>query len=433
MPEELITVSTQELKRIDVIKRVIAKQCTQKAAELQLNLSKRQIIRLVKEFRQGGEKALLSKQRGKVSNNALTSTFKMKVKKLVELQYADFGPTLASEKLLSLNEISISKETLRHWMSEWDLWKIKPKKITKLHQTRERRSCFGELIQIDGSHHDWFEGRREKCCLLVFIDDATSQLIGLRFEEQETTVGYFRLCRSTLETHGRPLAYYSDKFSVFRVNQPESESCETQFKRALGELDIELICAHSPQAKGRVERVNATLQDRLVKELRLRGINTLEDANAYCAEYMIDHNKRFAVTPKNERNAHRLEIPEPMIFDLIFSFQYERTLSKQLECRYDNRIFQIQNVGHGYRLQNKIITVSIDLKNEFTLLFQNEILAFKEVSRAQKAIQIIDSKALEKKMNVVQARAKQVPAAGHPWRRYQAVADKKLAQALRAA
>jgi len=164
----------------------------------------------------------------------------------VELQYADFGPTLAAEKLLELNEITISKETLRHWMSEWDLWKIKPIKIIKLHQTRERRPCFGELIQIDGSHHDWFEGRREKCCLLVFIDDATSQLVGLRFEEQETTVGYFTLCRSTLETHGRPLAYYSDKFSVFRVNQPEAENCETQFKRALGELDIELICAHSP-------------------------------------------------------------------------------------------------------------------------------------------------------------------------------------------
>jgi len=165
----------------------------------------------------------------------------------------------------------------------------------------------------------------------------------------------------------------------------------------------------------------------------LRGISTIEAANSYCAEYILDHNKRFGVTPKNERNAHRLEIPESMIFDLIFSFQYERILSKQLECRYDNRLFQIQNVGHGHRLQNKTITVSINLKDEVTLLFQEKILDFKEISRAQRAIDIIDSKALEKKMNAVQAKARQVPAAGHPWRRYQAVADKKLAQMAMAA
>ncbi len=431
MPEELMTMSVRELKRIEIIRRVIAKQCTQVVAATQLNLSTRQIIRLVKAFSKKGEKALLSCRRGKISNRAHSSEFKLKIKQLVELQYADFGPTLAAEKLLESHEITISKETLRHWMNAWDLWKIKPKKVIKLQQTRERRSRFGELIQIDGSHHDWFEGRREKCCLLVFIDDATSQLVGLRFEEEETSAGYFTLCRSTLAAHGRPLAYYSDKFSVFRVNLPEKENCETQFKRALGELDIELICAHSPQAKGRVERVNATLQDRLVKELRLRDINTIEAANGYCAEYILDHNKRFSVVPKNELNAHRLEMPAANILDIIFSFHYERKLSKQLECRYDNRLFQIQNVGQGYRLQHKIITVSINLQNEITLLYQGKVLEFKECSKAQRAVEVVDSKALEKQMNVVQIRAKQTPAMNHAWRQYELTADKKLAQAAR--
>ncbi len=235
--------SNKALKRIQVIRQVIDKKCTQQAAAKDLELSKRQVIRLVKAVLKDGDNALLSKQRGKVSNRAHTPEFKLLVKDIVQYQYADFGPTFAAEKLLALNQIMLNKETLRQWMDEWDLWKAKPRKVLKLQQGRVRRPCFGELIQIDGSHHDWFEGRGEKCCLLVFIDDATSRIVGLRFEEEETTAGYFTLCRSTLETH-------TAKFGVFRVNHKDMEDRETQFGRALRELDIELICAHSPQAKG---------------------------------------------------------------------------------------------------------------------------------------------------------------------------------------
>lgn len=171
----------------------------QREASVRLNLSKRQMIRLLKAFRQDGDQALLSKRRGKSSNRCHNEGFKFKVKVLVEKHYADFGPSFASEQLSKRHTLKINKETLRQWMDEWGFWTIKPKKVLQVRQSRERRPSFGELIQIDGSPHDWFEGHREKCCLLVFIDDATSRLVGLRFEEAETTEGYFRLCRSYLK------------------------------------------------------------------------------------------------------------------------------------------------------------------------------------------------------------------------------------------
>lgn len=425
--------SKQELKRIQVIRQVIDKKCTQQAATKDLGLSKRQVIRLVKAFIKDGDGALLSKQRGKVSNRAHTPEFKLRIKDLVQHNYADFGPTFAAEKLLGLNKITINKETLRQWMDEWGLWKAKPRKVLKLQQGRVRRSSFGELVQIDGSHHAWFEGRRDKCCLLVFIDDATSRIIGLRFEEEETTAGYFTLCRSTLEAYGRPLAYYSDKFGVFRVNQKDQEDKETQFGRALRELDIELICAHSPQAKGRVERANGTLQDRLVKELRLRNISTIAEANAYLPEFIIDHNQRFAVSPKNDLDAHRSEIPSADILNLIFSIQHERRLSKQLECSYEKRLFQIQGEGKGYRLQHKKIIVSTDMQGKINIICDGRILAFKEFDKAQLAPEIIDAKGLDKKVDAIKVRAKQAPPSkNHPWKSsYAVTADKKLGRERR--
>jgi hypothetical protein len=433
MLNELLTMSKQELKRIQVIRQVIDKKCTQQAATKELGLSKRQVIRLVKAVLTGGDSALLSKQRGKTSNRAHTSEFKLRVKDIVQHYYADFGPTFAAEKLLGLNKITINKETLRQWMNEWGLWKANPRKVLKLQQGRVRRPSFGELIQIDGSHHDWFEGRGDKCCLLVFIDDATSRIVGLRFEEEETTAGYFTLCRSTLETYGRPLAYYSDKFGVFRVNQKDQEDKETQFGRALRELGIELICAHSPQAKGRVERANGTLQDRLVKEMRLRNISALAEANAYLPEFISDHNKRFAVTPKNDLDAHRSEMPSADILNLIFSIQHERKLSKQLECSYEKRVFQIQGEGNGYRLQHKRIIVSTDMQGKINIMCHGKILAFKEFDKKQLAPEIINAKSLEKKVDSIKVRIKQAPPSKkHPWKSsYAVTADKKLGRERR--
>lgn len=419
--------SKGELERIKVIGEVSEKKMKQKVAAEVLGVSKRQIIRLVSNFRLEGDKGLISKRRGKPSNHRHSVEFKQQVKSAVEERYGDFGPSFAAEKLLSLDGLEVNKETLRQWMSEWGLWKSKARKGLKVQQSRERRASFGELIQIDGSHHDWFEGRRGKCCLLVFIDDATSRIVGLRFEEEETSAGYFKLCRSYVEAYGRPLAFYSDKFSVFRVNHAGQEEVQTQFGRALSDLDIELICAHSPQAKGRVERANGTLQDRLVKEMRLRGIDTLEQANAYLPEFIADHNERFAVEARNNRDEHRKELPDEETLELIFSFQYERKLSKQLEVSYENRVLQIQEVGQGYRLRHKNVTICENMQGEIEVLSGGKKLKFREYKKQQRAPETIDSKGLEKKIALLKVRAKKVPPGiNHPWRRYAVTEDKKL-------
>ena len=427
MTTGLLIMTNKELDRIGVIKNVIEKRIKQIDAMKVLGLSKRQVIRLVKDYRRDGESALISKHRGKIGSNAHSSALKLQVKEAVESRYPDFGPTFAAEKLLSIEKIKINKETLRQWMSEWGLWVCKPKKILKLHQTRERRSSLGELIQIDGSHHDWFEGRREKCCLLVFIDDATSRIVGLRFEEAETTAGYFTLCRSYIEFCGRPLAFYSDKFGVFRVNLPGQEEKETQFGRAMTDLGIELICAHSPQAKGRVERANQTLQDRLIKEMRLRGINTIDAANAYLPEFTAEHNHHFEVEPKNNIDMHRIDMPDKDTLDLIFSCQYTRTLSKQLEINYDKRSFKIQVSGNGYRLQNQKVTVCENINGQISILSDRKALNFIEYEKQNRAPEIIDSKGIEKKVNTIVQRIKHAPKANHPWKQYKAVADRKSA------
>lgn len=424
--QRLITMSQNELKRIKIIGAVIEKRLKQTQAAQALNLGKRQIIRLVEKYRQEGSSSLVSKLRGKPSNRQKSLVIKESIKEIIAQKYSDFGPTFAAEKLEEVEGVKINKETLRQWMGEWEFWQIKPRKVGRLHQSRDRRSRFGELVQIDGSPHDWFEGRRNKCCLLVFIDDATSRLLGLRFEETECSAGYFKLCRSSIEKHGRPLAYYSDKWSGFRQNLPEQEGL-TQFGRALESLDIALICANSPQAKGRVERANKTLQDRLVKELRLRGINDLEAANAYLPIFIRDYNRRFSVEPREPEDAHRRDLPFPKIRDLIFSFQTKRKISKQLEVSYENRLFQIQHPKEVYRLQGKAILVCESVEGEIHLLFNGKTLLFKEHVRQLRLPKIIDKKTLGHTMDTLKDKKRVKPSATHPWKRWVITKAKKYA------
>ena len=205
---------------------------------------------------------------------------------LIRERYHDFGPTLAREKLIELHQITVGKETLRQWMTEAGIWTSRRERKQRIYQPRARRDCLGELVQIDGSHHWWFENRGPKCALLVYIDDATGKLLHLRFAPSENTFDYLQATKTYLEEWGKPIAFYSDKHGVFRsthASEKDRTTGLTQFGRALYELNIDIICANTPQAKGRVERANRTLQDRLVKELRLRGISTLDDANASSA------------------------------------------------------------------------------------------------------------------------------------------------------
>ena len=231
---------------------------------------------------------------------------------LVRENYIDFGPTFASEKLAEDHGLKVSRETLRKWMQDAGMWLSRKQRRT-FHQPRLRRECFGELIQIDGSDHHWFEDRGPACTLLVFIDDATSTLMHLQFVKSESTFSYFGALERYLEAHGRPVAFYSDKHTVFRVAQQGAQSGHgmTQFGRALNELSIEILCANSSQAKGRVERANRTLQDRLVKELRLAGISDMEDANAFLPDFMERYNARFAKAPRRPDDLHRALNVEP--------------------------------------------------------------------------------------------------------------------------
>lgn len=314
--------SQKELKRSEILSKVTDKRMTIQTASIELGLSWRQTHRLVKAFRKGGAAALVSKSRGKPSNRSYSVSYRQYVISVVREHYHDFGSTLAAEKLSSDHAIIVSREALRVWMIDAGLWKTRKQKRGRVHQPRHRRECFGELVQIDGSDHEWFEHRAPRCTLLVYIDDATSTLTHLRFVKSESAIAYFNATRAYLEDYGKPVAFYSDKHSVFHVSKSSTLSNRglTQFGRALEDLNIEIICANTSQAKGRVERANKTLQDRLVKEMRLRGISSIEEGNAYLEEYRAAHNAKFAKSPRNAKDLHR-PLAEHDRLDEAFSWQ----------------------------------------------------------------------------------------------------------------
>ena len=263
---EILNMSTKEISRLEVMQKVADKRISQKEAGVILNLGVRQIKRLSRKYKKHGAAGLVSKHRGRKGNNRLNAELKKKVLDLLKSKYKGFGPTLAHEKLVEKEKLKLSVESVRQLMIVEELWK--PRKVKKVvaHQLRERRACVGELVQIDGSPHDWFEGRAEACVLLVFIDDASGKLLQLFFVESESFFSYCTAADGYFRQHGKPVAFYSDKHGIFRVNTPSVGQGDslTQFGRAMQELDIQIICANTPQAKGRVERVNQTLQDRLV-------------------------------------------------------------------------------------------------------------------------------------------------------------------------
>ncbi len=390
--ERRFSMTCKEINKLTIIKQIIQRERTQVEGADLLQISVRQIKRIIKRYRIEGDAGVISKHKG--GNRSHSNEFKEKVLKIVSEKYKGFRPTFATEKLQE-DGLNINRETLRQLMMIHGLWDGKMRKQVKIHQRRKRRDSLGEMIQIDGSHHDWFEGRGAKCCLLVFIDDATSKLMSLRFEPGETTFGYFRCLKSYVQTHGIPLSFYSDKDSVFRINNPDKVSGlkqETQFARALKELNIELILAHSPQAKGRVERVNGVLQDRLVKELRLRGISSISEANAYLPEFIKSHNMKFSVDPKNMLDIHR-KLSEKQICDLdvILSYKEYRTLSKNLEFSYFNTIYQIKSCGIGYNLRRAKVIVCRKITGEIIVMRNNKELKY-SIIKKQDNLPIVNRK-----------------------------------------
>src|SRR4051795_9587828 len=339
----VVSMSKKEFDRLEVLLGVRSGRLRVVDACELLDLKRRQVFRLLAGLKHGGAASLVSKRRGRPSNNRLPEAYRDLPISLVRERYADFGPTLAAEKLAEVHGCAISRETLRVWMIAAGLWVDRRHRLPSPHQPRRRRDCSGELVQIDGSEHAWFEDRAEKCTLLAFVDDATSRLMHLRFVASESTFDYFRATRSYLERYGKPVAFYSDKHAIFRVNRKEAQGGDgmTQFGRALDELTIEIICANAPQSKGRVERCFGTLQDRLVKELRLAGIDTPEAGNAFLPGFLEAHNARFAKTPFSDCNAHR-PLTERDNLDEVFAWREERTVTQSLTLQDDQMLFLLE-------------------------------------------------------------------------------------------
>lgn len=418
MPEELLTMSRQEIDRLQVIQQTESKILSQVAASEQLGLSCRQVRNLQRRYRNQGARGLLSKRRGKASNNKLPEAIRQQLAETLRRHYADFGPTLAHEKLVEQHGCTASLSTVRGIMLEQELWQGKKKRNCKARQQmRTRRPCFGELVQIDGSPHDWFEGRAARCCLIVFIDDATSCLLSLHFVAQESTQGYFDAMAQHLKTQGRPIAYYSDKHGIFRVNAKEANTGSglTQFGRACQELGIELICANSPQAKGRVERANGTLQDRLVKEMRLHNINNMAQANQWLPAFIAQYNAKFAVEASNPTNAHRQSLPAANQLDLILSQQHQRKLSWQLELSYNNVCFQIQAKTQSYAMRKAYVTVC-DKQGDIAILYKGKQLRYKRFDKNNRPVQPIDAKNINAHLSQHITKIHR-PKADHPWRK----------------
>jgi len=409
--QRTITMTEKELARSKVIQMAAEKRLTQREASERLEISERHFRRLLQRYREEGDRALISGHRGKPSNNRMGEEKRKQIVDLLLTTYTGFGPTLASEKLAEREGICVSKETVRQILIEEGKHRPKKKKRIQAHPLRKRRPCRGELVQIDGSYHAWLEDRAEKACLLLFVDDATSQALAARFVPHESFFAYGELCKDYFAQIGLPQAFYSDKFGVFRVNAPNVTTTKaiTQFGRALHELEIELICANTPQAKGRVERANAVFQDRLVKEMRLENITTYEQANAFLPTFIAAYNRKFAVLPRSAVEAHRpLDPASPL--DWIFSWQVTRTISKDLQIQFDKKIYQIITQRPAYALQHREVIAAQNAAGEVTFLLNNKPLEVRLFKQQPKQAEVVSAKKLEQ--------SPAIPPVNHPWRTY---------------
>jgi len=340
--------TTRELDRLKVIHQVLQHKLTWLQAAAQLALSVRQVGRLCLRVRTEGHRGIIHRLRGQPSSHQLPTGCLPKALELVRRHYPDFGPTLATEKLRTRHQLVLSTETLRQGMIRAGLWTPRRKRLQ--HRAwRPRRSCLGELVQLDGSDHAWFEDRAPRCVLLLYVDDATSRLLDGEFVAVEDTRTLLRTTRTYLRGWGRPIAFYVDRDSIYRVNrqatieeQLQDSAPLTQFTRAMTELGITVIPANSPQAKGRIERSFRTHQDRLVKELRLAQISDRETATRFLRQrYLPAHNAQFAVEPANPTDAHRPLLPTHDL-EAICSIQTTRTVERDFTVRLKNQFFQVR-------------------------------------------------------------------------------------------
>jgi hypothetical protein len=411
--KEQAKMTIKEAQRLSVMRQVDKKILTIRKASEELGVSLRQAKRIRKSYLANGEIGLISLKRGQPSHRKISEDVKSRVMDLMMTTYEGFGPTLACEKLAERDHLQLSNETLRKWMIGAGIRRPKKRKEQKVYQRRTRRSRFGELLQGDGSPHAWFGDRGEKCCLLQFVDDATGHTTVAKFIPVESGDGYLDILEEHLQKHGRPLALYVDKHSIFRVNREELKKGTgiTHVGRVLKELDIELICAHSPQAKGRVERRNGVLQDRLIKEMKLRGISTIEEANQFLPEFLRDFNKRFGKEARNPEDAHRRMRDEDDL-TRIFSHKDTRKLSKDLIFQHHGTSYLIETKTPN-RLKYATVQVIWKKEGPIEVEYNGVKLHYKKWSEAiYEQPQICDSKEISSWVD----RKLTKPGRYHPWR-----------------
>ncbi len=403
-----ITMTQEELIRKTIIEQANDKRITQREGAERLGISERHFRRILARYRTIGDAGLVSGHRNKPSNNRLGEASHQEIVAFInDPLYYDFGPTLLNEKLEERIGISISTETMRQIMIEEGLHKPKVKRKKRPHPPRERRMHRGELVQIDGSYHAWLEKRGPKACLLLFVDDATSAVLAAQFVEHESYFTYGELCKSYFRSFGKPVAFYSDRSSVFRANSQKEGI--TQFNRALSFLGIDHICANSPQAKGRVERANQTFQDRLIKEMRLLNICNYEEANSFLQEYVAIYNQKFAVSPRSVADIHApLDASDDL--DFLFSVQDTRIISKDLLLHFDNLIYRIETNRPPQNLIGREVLITKDHLGIVSAYLNHQRLTLITISKQSKQPCIVSTKSLEKNSYT--------PPINHPWRTY---------------
>jgi transposase len=405
----MIMASSKELRRLYVIRKVLEGVVKQIEAGDLLGLSSRQIRRVVKRVKEEGDRGVIHRSRGRTSNRAFSGKDKDRVIELYRGKYAGFGPTLAAEKLLERDRMELSEETLCRWLIESGDWK-KSRKRRGHRQWRERKGHCGEMVQMDGSHHDWLEGRGSACVLMGYVDDATGRGFG-RFYGYEGTVPAMDSFRGYIQRYGIPLKVYLDKHTTYKSNGKPSLEEElagreplSEFERALSELGVEVIHAHSPQAKGRVERFFGTLQDRLVKEMRLRGIQSIEEANLFLEEYWSEFNRRFAVDPQEKGDFHR-PVPRGLRLEDVLCIQVKRSLRNDFTVAYNRRLYQVEDSIHASHV---MVYEGLDGS-----------IRFKHKGRRLK-IREIATRPLPERRELARPNPKQsyAPPKGHPYRNF---------------
>ncbi len=415
-----IIMSQKEINRYDIIKRVINKELNGTEASKLLILSARQIRRLKKKVKEKGAKGLTHGNRGRTSNRKMPNRERQNIISLIKNHYSDFGPLLASEKLLERHQIEKDKGTIRAIMIEEGIWKPKAKKKEQHREWRQRKASYGEMIQYDGSYEYWFENRNDKCCLLASIDDANSK-VWMKFDKHEGVEPTFNFWREYLERFGKPYSIYVDKFSTYSMNHKlakENPDTLTQFQRAMEKgLKIEIIHAGSAQAKGRVEKLFKTLQDRLIKELRLNNISTIEEANKFLEEdFLPKFNTKFMVEPRTRSNLHKkLTKQETNELDSIFSRQYQRTVRNDFTISYKKNWYQLTKDQPATICKQDKITIEERMDKSIQFRLRGKYLNYKLLPARPEKISKKAPWVIAQSSN----RKPHVPSANHPWRKFQ--------------